>query len=538
MQSSISTSPKSHTDLYHTIQAALNNWKAARALLATTIQSCRVACAALHNVSTLPANQFEERLALEELMSTANSELASLKEGENRLYSMRQLLATTRNKSMTLTPINTLPPEILAAIFALSKTYCIHDDKGSFQNFAEVCTYWRHIAFHTADLWTHVDIGRGVPEDLATARLERTKNMPIYLRAFEPKSVDSPTANIIITTLRPHVHRIHTLDVVSLDSTGVFIIAVLDLWLTSGNPKLTRSLLIFPNGKTSLQLDTHRQRMVATLVNQSENAQSVLQNLNILRLPDVIFGWNSGVYRSLIDLRLISRRIISISVSRLADLLAANPMLSILKLKWVEVNSTRRRSYPAPIVLSHLKVLTLLSMDRNCVRHLLSLIDIPDSHTELGIGFGYCGDLISGLGRFVVVSRATAMYYSDHTRKMSPHWPSLLQSMPRLRSLILDEADIADPLPESNTVIPHQQSPSHVPSITLQQITATLEGLKQFINLFGVQNLRLERCSRPVTKLGWKFDDLEEPLLEVYPGLKLTVVNTFSTPEWSYSDNI
>ncbi|KAG8707657.1 hypothetical protein FRC09_001679 [Ceratobasidium sp. 395] len=152
MQSSRFTSPRPHTDLYHTIQAALNNWKAARALLATTLHSCQIACTALHNVSTLPANQFDERLALEELMITANSEISSLKEEENRLYSMRQLLATTRNKSTTLTPINTLPPEILAAIFALSKTYCIHDDKGSFQNFAEVCTYWRHIAFHTADL--------------------------------------------------------------------------------------------------------------------------------------------------------------------------------------------------------------------------------------------------------------------------------------------------------------------------------------------------------------------------------------------------
>ncbi|KAG8679314.1 hypothetical protein FRC09_019051 [Ceratobasidium sp. 395] len=478
----------------------------------------------------LPTNRPNERSVLEELFATIEFELSSLEDEEDDFYRMRQLLATTRNKSTALAPVNSLPPEILAGIFALSKTCCIKDEKANFLNFAGVCTYWRHIAIHTADLWTHVDIGQGVPEDLTVTLLERTKNTPIYLHMFEPRAFSSPTRTceakkVIKTMLSPHVHRIYALDAESRESHGRLITTILNLWLSSGNPNLTKSLFISRQSSSILYCDGESN--IATLIKQSETAQTILQNLNKLHLQDVRFDWNSGVYRGLVDLQLSSfGATISISVSRLMDLFTANPTLSKLKLGHLKVIPTQGLSHPAPITLSHLKALRLLHIDRISLQRLLPLIGPPDSSTELSVGFTSSGS-IDDLSNFLVTSHATMLYYSNRAETISPIWRSLLKSMSSLRHLVLRELVIIDPLSESNAAMPHQQLFPYIASVTLQQCRVTFGGLKWLTDLFEIRDLRLERCFTAEAD-GRKLHDLQVPLLEAYPELKLTITDAIS----------
>ncbi|KAG8740634.1 hypothetical protein FRC10_004092 [Ceratobasidium sp. 414] len=216
--------------------SALDKWEAARTLLAATIQSYRVACTTLRTISALQAHQPPEHALVKELFLTINSELGSLAAEEDTLYVARMSLAAIRNESPTLVRVNALPPEILASIFALSKTYCVHDYKYNFQNFAGVCTYWRRIAMHTTGLWNHVDVGPSTSAHLTKLLLERTKDTPIHLHLFELDSriytSFTPGHETLkaVKVLKPHIHRVCNLEMESdSELTDSLFCAVLNL---------------------------------------------------------------------------------------------------------------------------------------------------------------------------------------------------------------------------------------------------------------------------------------------------------------------
>ncbi|KAG8724650.1 hypothetical protein FRC12_024287, partial [Ceratobasidium sp. 428] len=319
------------------IDSALGEWRAARKLLATAIQSYRDVCISLSSTASLPLSQPSERAMLEDLFLTISSEFDSLEEDENTLYSARMLLAAMRNKSVTLAPVNTLPPEVLARIFGLSKTDCVHGAQTGFQNFTSVCTYWRQIAIHAVDLWTHVDVVPG-RLDLINLLLGRTKNAPIILHllepAFQPASgpISEREVQNIISALGPHIHRVRDLKVVSHSQFDGFVRAVLNYWLIGGSPNLADTLVVSrPNTLTLLSYAGQNEN--ARIINHSESAKEMIRSLSNLRLQNTVFDWNSGIYCGLVHLQLSSPCTkIAISVSQLAHLLTSSPALRTLKL--------------------------------------------------------------------------------------------------------------------------------------------------------------------------------------------------------------
>ncbi|KAG8698114.1 hypothetical protein FRC08_006130, partial [Ceratobasidium sp. 394] len=338
-----------------TVKSALDGWKSARALLSSTVQSYSAACITLRAGCTLMSHRSPAAISMiEDALATIDSELDSLVSEAKSLLSVQISLATMRNNSAMLTRINTLPPEILASIFILSRNHRTRNDNFRFHDLASVCAYWRDIALNTPDLWTHVDISPSTPSGVTNLLLGRTKDNPIHIHVYEPKPPDNgytPDYEILKTTnvLAPHMHRVCALDIESHSFSRDFIGAVLNLWFDRG------STMYRPNGRQVLSPDRGIGNTI--LKSRSKHAKGVLLSLNTLHLQGVVFDWKSGAYRDLVDLRLdFASGGGNVPVLQFADMLRANPRLVILKLKSVHIVDVEDRRPPNPIVFRFLKV--------------------------------------------------------------------------------------------------------------------------------------------------------------------------------------
>ncbi|KAG8732887.1 hypothetical protein FRC12_019047 [Ceratobasidium sp. 428] len=274
---------------------ALDDWKAMRKTLATTIRSYRNACIALSAVSWLPIHRTSEHTMLEDMFLAIDSELDSLAAEESTLYDTRMALATVRNKSTTLARVNSLPFEILARIFSFSKINCSHKEKegNGLHNFTGVCTYWRQITINSADLWTHVDITPNTSTGWMNLLLERTKGIPMHLHFYEQRlgaskqPIPKRERLASIDMLRLHIHRVQDLELYSYrDSISEHAITVLSLWLTGGSPNLARSLSVFrPHARGFL--DYGGQSEESKIINQSDNAKEMLRCLSVYDHADI-----------------------------------------------------------------------------------------------------------------------------------------------------------------------------------------------------------------------------------------------------------
>ncbi|KAG8790477.1 hypothetical protein FRC12_011800 [Ceratobasidium sp. 428] len=518
---------------YSTIGSTLDEWKATRALLATTIQSYRDACAALCNVSLFPANWPCKRTLLEDLFATIDSELESLVEEEDILCGARVSLAAARNRFFTLAPVNTLPPEILSKIFLHSKGLrCVCDER-RFQ-IAGVCTYWRQIATNTPDLWTHVDIVPGSFVNLTKLLLERTKDVPIYLHLCEPRftivceSLLQYYAQCVTTMLKPHIHRVRDLKLETRSSFHVVVGAIVNLWLTSGSPNLARLLSIF-QPHTQMALSYADQSEGATTINQSENAKNMLRSLSMLHLQNVRLDWNSGAFRGLSQLRLTapSHREITISISQFSDILAANPALEMLELGNMRIVPRLEDSdHLSPILLRSLDTLSLLNLENDDLRLILPLISLPTSPPEFSILFTSANPIHSVLSDFLVRSKATFLLCSNTSFNGPLTWLPVLRSLPHLSELIIENSYFPDEPPtEANWVSPL----AYPASVTLSNCAITFGGLNIFIARHGIQNLKLQQC-RELPDSHGGLENMKIALLNMHPGLNCTVTNVL----WAY----
>ncbi|KAG8793234.1 hypothetical protein FRC12_003451 [Ceratobasidium sp. 428] len=250
---------------------------------------------------------------------------------ENLLGNEHFLLATMRNNSTTLAPVNTLPPEILVGIFALLKVYCVLKRDSTTDAFTRVCVYWRQVSIAAADLWAHIDIGPTIPASLTELLLDRSKNASIDIHAFEPvkdASSHDPeghtyecTVQAMVKLLVPHLHRLRTLSVMSARMGGLTS-AIFNQWSNHG----------CAGTPTSLSIQRPQSRGILSVQSQgetSENLERMLLAVNTLHLDYVrLTDWASNAYRGLVDLRLKhSGMNVSISMSQVFGILSSSPAL-------------------------------------------------------------------------------------------------------------------------------------------------------------------------------------------------------------------
>ncbi len=112
---------------------------------------------------------------LREALSTLESKMASL-------MSEREQLERSLEQAVRLqAPIQHLPSELLASIFAIGVLGAEEEDTLMLSNIVLVCRYWADVAMNTPILWSRVVVSNHVSLDKARRRLSRSKSVPLHV---------------------------------------------------------------------------------------------------------------------------------------------------------------------------------------------------------------------------------------------------------------------------------------------------------------------------------------------------------------------
>ncbi|KAG8702801.1 hypothetical protein FRC09_004526, partial [Ceratobasidium sp. 395] len=355
---------------------------------------------------------------VKDMLASASSQLESFAPEENTVSSVRVSLAAAINNSTRLASVNRLPPEILASVFAFSKTYCVCDDGFQMAGPTGVCVYWRQIALETANLWTHVDVGLQTPRELIELLLSRSKNLPIHAHIFNTEPQEKTVTEVdnarteypirdMMMALEPHIQRVCTLSIQCDTFRWHFVSAVLDTWSDRGSASSLRSL----------EVDRSRTWGIYVLwvSSQSKKIEKMLLGVNTLHLRSTAFEWDSPIYSGLVDLQLDFDREVSIFPWELANILAACPALITLKLADLRVRDVADWIRPSPIVMKRLEVVNLTRMGPHHASSLLSLITLPGPCTELSVQISHTRELNDELAGFFARSRITTLIHATYT---------------------------------------------------------------------------------------------------------------------------
>ncbi|KAG8720388.1 hypothetical protein FRC09_009650 [Ceratobasidium sp. 395] len=531
------------------IESALNQWKSMRVQLSSSIQSYVSACKTL-GVVCVRDHQTRTRATVEQVLTLLDAELESLTAEENTLRASRFSLSTVRNRSETLAPINLLPPEILNRIFTLSVSNCVHYGYYTFPyNFANTCEHWRQLALNTPYFWTHIDIGPSVPWKLSKLMLERANLNPMYLHITGSQSYDweNPEHEIsyypalLLDDLKSHMRRVHTLGISSQESGANFVRSITKLWLEHGDRNLVQLLSVYQNsGKEVLfdgpqeDEDEDEEDEGDTEINISEHGKDVLLSLEALQLHGTRFSWDSNAYRGLVDLQLgfsNGSRIASVSSLELVSILMASPMLTVLKLKGLDITRTKSLAQAIPIPLNHLRILNLTEMPTVSLAQLLPLIALPrSSSTELSVGVGVCSGLEKELKDFLGQSPITTLYCLCRSSDFGA-WSSILVALDSLQTLILDmnTFGLRDNVSLSQVDTNPRQAPCSRPiSLFLKRCCPLPENINDIVSKLGIHNLQI-KAPAYIKDYGIKqpgevyWQSIKTSLMQAFPNLRYTL---------------
>ncbi|QRV93211.1 F-box-like protein [Ceratobasidium sp. AG-Ba] len=528
------------TPIIEDVWAALAQWKAARAIFSSALESYLTTCDSLVAACTQPTRLRSERNAVDDALVAVDSELGLISSEIHTLRTSHISMCTLRNKSGRLTRINILPPEVLRSIFRLSNTYCVHDHqaKGCYNALAQVDRYWRQVALDTPELWTHVDVSPDTPTrsmyGLSRMMLERSKGEPIDLHVYEPENtaVGGPThqeeTEKFKKFLSPYIPHIVKFRLETSLPSSYFVHSLTELWDEIHIANLHDMSIILPNPYGAFI--SHIRFPGTRGVEQTPEAY-----FQTLHLQNAMLDLGSLVCHGLVDLRIECTNgtiIPDIDVYDLAVTLAASPNLAVLKL---QAPFSRWSELDLPLVtLSNLEVLNLTKLEPESLRVVLPLISRPNPQTKLSVGLTFYDDeqLLSEYRSFFSRCGGVSTLYHESTAEFlsMPYLPSSLSH------LVIHRSDLGQP-PFFNED-PTQPLPRTITTITLEQCIVTLEGLMSLVAETGAQVVNLDRClmDRLMDFEGtiqYVSDETRLALLDVYPTLSCNVSDVDTTTHLS-----
>ncbi|QRV92767.1 F-box-like protein [Ceratobasidium sp. AG-Ba] len=438
------------------------------------------------------------------------------------------------NRSNARSKINILPPELLLEIFSISESCCMRDSKSCFQNFAGVCSYWRQLALGETHLWTHVDIGPGMPRSLSKLMFTRSQCSPVHIHIHISKvpplfcAIDEEKENIL-ELMSPHIHRVRTLGILVCPGAEALVTSTLSFWLNRGDPSVAKSLWIRRPQATSTVFYRPIEEEDESTAGRG-NPKAMINALTQLELQRIVLKWNFHTYRGLFELQLSFKKphfSPRISDKLLARILSANPRLVTLKISNLNVHRTYSTEPVEPAFLNHLKNLGIFEMSRAALDCLLPIIGLPES-SKINVGIGPRYRIECNLKDFLLSARVTSLYWHNCDQDpFSLYHIEFLKSLPHLRNLVLDGHLIPRSLARDCIVM---FSPLSL--VTLLKCSISLEGLMDFVLICGTQELRIEMC-REVLE-GEDMEKVGGILEDLYPTLKVIVTNTSSVMMLSY----
>ncbi|KAG8765655.1 hypothetical protein FRC12_007380 [Ceratobasidium sp. 428] len=522
---------------------ALDNWKACRSALATAIRSYLAACDDLRLACSQIQRPFGTRQKSEQVLLAIDVELAELAYEEAALSKTRLSLSVLRNTSLALTPVHSLPPEILSHIFlmaqySVSRAGYTYDLVPS-HNFAGVSSYWRATAINSPRLWTHINITHGQNSyEFATLLLHRSNGLPICLDIssetneqqgdYRPK----PQWEKFLASVSRQVYTLNIVD--QLPSPETLLHTTINLLLRHGSPGVIKSLCIQrpepeqPGNLSSL------------FAGQSD---AVLQSVSLLHLGDAMIPWTSVAYHNLVDLRLRfdDPEEADVSTSQFANILAASPGLVILKLEGMAIEPSNDWEVEMDIQPVHLEVLYLAYLSYDSYVTLPSILSLSNCPGTLEVGIHHHADFLLEISQivqdFLRGVRVKTLSLSSFEGEHSPQWAlSLPATIPSLDNLILNNCDTSGLHGPEETVYEPEikiNITPRLPHLFLVSNDFDIDKLKLVVSVCGVETLHLQVqnqymlfTSRPAK------DELKAALLESFPNLTCTISDEDTTLHW------
>ncbi|KAF8597678.1 hypothetical protein BDV93DRAFT_366924 [Ceratobasidium sp. AG-I] len=454
----------------------------------------------------------------------------------------------------TLTLVNRLPPEVLQHIFA-ALPLCVHDIDnevplrvGSVDTIAEVCSYWRHVAFNSAFLWAHIDLTVGSKFDSLYQRsrvlLERSRGGPIHLHisdmtrdmggCYEPQALD------LTKHVAPHLNRVHSLDIHTRAHPHCVIHPMNAFWRSNGIIGSTKALSIRQPGSNGLVI-LEDISQAASGPGSQEHSSELLLSLSTLHLQNVQFPWDSSAYRGLVDLRLDFTAVTDVSVSQstFAEILASSPRLATLKLNNLLITQTPDWNQSTSYRLDYLQVLNVLAMDPESLSLLLPMISLSQSAGSLSIGMPiHTGNKFAKVVEsFLNRSCIATLHLVQHdTSNDIAHIMPLLKHIIALERLSLqyDTSGQHTPPTPCDTVANASEIRRSLDLNELYIVSKSvdLEKIQPLISMYGVQTLYLVGCELHVGSSVVTFEEFQKLLFQKFPNTNCVLSSESATADW------
>ncbi|KAG8740584.1 hypothetical protein FRC10_004121 [Ceratobasidium sp. 414] len=427
--------------------AALAHWKHVQQQLIQTIQHYVDACAALSaTLATFPMD-YSSRSQQAEAFAGLDSQLPFLASYEQRLHDARFSLKITRNTSQSLIPINSLPPEILDAIFILA----VQQKGDAVCTLTSVCKLWRHLTLQSPACWSRIELPIGPEGDLAYERAllwaERAQNEPLYISVWErPFHVEDfaygdEVARSVgyLTPLMPRVCAMFTDGDVELD---YFVNELIACWVEHGTIGTAKMLEVKARGEA---VTLEAQGLADSTV---ESFKVFFGSLHTLSLENAQLDWRLGFYSGLVNLHIGNAfKHASYSQWDIADVLAASPRLRSLAILGLDIEiDTRRNGMPGPVALNDLNALCLeSSYSTPNLWTVLQMITSTSASIRMSLSFTSQVEFIPAARSFFERCKVTALhianlqYYQSH-----PPASSLFTYMPHLKYLAIQNRSVFD----------------------------------------------------------------------------------------------
>ncbi|KAH7332623.1 hypothetical protein B0J17DRAFT_722151 [Rhizoctonia solani] len=316
-----------------------------------------------------------------------DTELEFISLYESKVQEIKATIGRFRNRTSTLIPINTLPPEILICIFHLiPASPCNVEYLGAprykdqqFSKYpdylAHVCTLWRRTAISSCSLWCHIDLSpyQSCYEALvsrAWVYAKRAGNLPIRLHIAESSyNRDFERAHegySDLYKLVSHISsRVETLEFVVGRYFRGFHVAVLRNLLLSEHPTLTKLVLSsevqyyqssISAGSVSPYMEAESDDLQLDIT-EDEMARGFAP-LKVLHAHNTFPAWESNAYHGLVDLHLESpSNWTLITLGEPIAILQSSPGLLILHFGLQIGGLTSALGEIAPVCLQDLRVL-------------------------------------------------------------------------------------------------------------------------------------------------------------------------------------
>ncbi|KAG2364857.1 hypothetical protein BDR07DRAFT_1400478 [Suillus spraguei] len=293
---------------------------------------------------------------------------------DDELAALKERMTYLRTRRNSLSPISSIPPEILGAIFVhhVQETQLLHPPDSlavlSWLNIGHVCSHWREVALGTPELWATPFLSSlQATEEM----LIRSKMAPLNLRSGLRYRMDS------VQKVLMHMERLQEISLPFLNGGVTYrcIMEFLNKLSSCSAPKL-RSLSLKEEFAQTLRI--------------AIPSSFLAPNLRSLRIKHCDLSWTSSVLTGLtvLNIKKLSPECLP-TLDELISALRRMPSLHTLELEdalpTLPVQTTSLPSVPhaTKVRLCHLKRLRLVAKALE-VASMLTRVELPDS-TMLGV---------------------------------------------------------------------------------------------------------------------------------------------------------